>query len=386
MSPLLLRNLLRLTYGIPRRSEGVFNPALIRKVLLIRRNGIGDMICALPLIRNIRAAWPHVQLDILASEKNACVLDQPGLVNHIFLYHRGRGLFRNHYLNLPRLVRPIREQNYDLVIAIKGGFSSLLAVVAHATQIPWRLGYVPSRGHPLDFCFNLKIELPREREHQVESCLRFLEPLGIPKTSCDLSLKLLPEHEQYADQVLGQTSLVKGGFVLLNASSGRHESQWLAGSIAQTAVELERRFGLPMLLCGLPSDRELLREAQHQAPSHIRGTIESPGIHHFAALVSRSRFLMCGDGGAMHVAAAMKTPTFVLFSATDPAIWRPYGVPFAYVQRGRFVADIAASEVIEKIEIWLPTLSGNLNLELPSRDKRESSKIPSRRKSARHKK
>jgi len=356
---MLLRSALAMTYGIPRMVEGPFNSRHLRKVLLIRRNGIGDMICALPLIRNIRAAWPRVQLDILASKKNACILDQLDMVDHLFIYHRSKGLFRNHYLNLPRLIKPIREQNYDLVIAIKGGFSSLLAVIVHTTQIPWRLGYVPSRGHPLDFCFNLKIELPREREHQVESCLRFLEPLEIQKTSCDLSLKLLPEHGQYADQVLRQTSLVKDGFVLMNASSGRHESQWLAGSIARTAVELDRRFGLPMLLCGLPSDRELLREARRQASSHIRGTIEPPGIHHFAALVSRSRFLMCGDGGAMHVAAAMKTPTFVLFSATDPAIWHPYGVPFAYAQRGRFVADIAASEVIEKIETWLPTLSGN---------------------------
>ncbi|GEM_PF-1801613 len=359
MNSNLQQILLNLVYGSPPKGlkPENFDPNQIRKVLLIRRNGIGDMICALPLIRNLRAAWPHVQLDILASEKNACVLDHLNLVNRVFLYRRGKGLFRNHYLNLPRLMKPIQQEHYDLLIAIKAGFSSLLAVIAWATHVRWRLGYVPSRGHPLDFCFNLKIELPREREHQVESCLRFLKPLKIPRTSCDLSIGILPAHERYASEILEQTHLKKDGFVLFNVSAKRHESRWTPSAIAHTAQELEAQFQLPTLLCGIPKDHKFMHQAQRLSFSSIRTVVEPPSLHHFAALIGCSRFLMCGDGGPMHVAAAMKTPSFVLFSATDPQIWRPYHVPFAYVQHGRFVADITPAEVISKIQSWLPTLS-----------------------------
>lgn len=357
----LQRSLLNLAYGKPRSLSipAVFDPREIRRVLLIRRNGIGDMICALPLIRGLRAAWPHVQLDILAGERNACILDHLNLVDHIFLYSRGDGLLRNHYLNLPLLVAPIRRQGYDLVIAIKAGFSSLLGVIAYATRIPWRLGYVPSHGHRLDFCFNLKMELPVEREHQVESCLRFLQPLGITPTDCDLSLGLQPEHHAYAAQQLKQAGLDTQPFVLFNASARRHESRWTAEAIVRTAREMERRFQLPMVLCGTRSDHHFLAQIQRRADASIRLFVKPFTIHHFAALVGRSRFLMCGDGGPMHIAAAMKTPVFVLFSATDPRIWRPYGVPFACAQRGRLVAEITAEEVLAKIETWLPTLSGD---------------------------
>ncbi|MBI4027213.1 MAG: glycosyltransferase family 9 protein [Verrucomicrobia bacterium] len=356
MKSKIQHSLLALAYGAPRKPEGGFRPKKIRKLLVIRRNGIGDMICALPLLRNLHAAWPHVQLDVLASEKNACVLDNLGLANQVFLYRRGAGLFRNHYLNLRRLLKPVRQEDYDLVIAVKGGFSSLLAVIAYATRIPWRLGYVPSSGHSLDFCFNLKIELPREREHQVESCLRFLEPLGICKTACDLSLRLASAHEQYAEDVLQKAGVANGAFILFNVSSERCESRWTPAAVASTAVQLLNAHNLPMILCGLPRDREFLNATRRLAPSAIREAVEPPGIHHFAALVARSRFLMCGDGGPMHVAAAVRKPVFVLFSATDPQIWKPYGVPFAYSQKGRFVADIPASEVISKIQEWLPGL------------------------------
>ncbi len=356
MLPTLQRLLLTVAYGSPRKADGAFRSEQVRKLLLIRRNGIGDMICTLPLIRNIRAAWPKVQIDVLASESNACVLENLKLVDHIFLYRRGKGLLRNHYFNLPHVLRPIHEQSHDLMIAVKGGFSPLLGTVAFATRIPWRLGYVPSRGHPMDFCFNLKVELPVEREHQVESCLRFLKPLGIPQTSCDLSIHLDPAHVQFADEELKAAGVNAGKVVLFNISSERGESRWNSVAIAQTAQQLEKEFQLPMVVCGLARDREALKEAQRISAGAIRRAVEPPSIHHFAALAARSRFLVCGDGGPMHVGAAVGVPVFVLFSATDPQIWRPYGVPFACVQKGRFVTDLTPTEVVAKIRDWLPTL------------------------------
>jgi len=350
------QRLLRLVYGVPREARGPFRPEQIRKVLLVRRNGIGDMICALPLIRNIHAAWPHAQLDVVAGEKNACFLERLDAVHHTYVYRRGKGLFRNHYLNLPRFLEPIREQSYDLIIAVKAGFSSLLAVIAYASKIPWRLGYVPSRGHPMDFCFNLKVELPREREHQVESCLRFLEPIGITKVSRDVSIRLSSGHERYADEVLEKAGLAPRKFVLFNASSERPESRWKPEAIAQTALGLEKLFDLPTVLCGVPEDRGYLLAARHLGSSAIRTVVETPTILHFAALTGRSRFLMCGDGAPMHVAAAMKTPVFVLFSTTDPRIWGPVGVIFSHAQCRRTVDDIIPSDVLSKVGEWLPGL------------------------------
>jgi len=313
------------------------------------------MICILPLLRNIREAWPQVQLDVLASEKNAPILQGTGLADNIYIFPGGHALLRNRYLQIAKAVKPIQPKGYDLVIAVKGGFSPLLGILTYATHIPWRLGYVPTRGHPLDFCFNMQVQLPRQREHQVESCLRFLEPLGIPRTSCDLSFTLNAEHQEYAEHVLRKAQLEERSFVLFNASSDRHESRWTVEKIAATAVAIKNRFGLSTLVCGLKRDHHLLEKIEALAPSAVPTIAEPTSIHYFASLVQKARFLMCGDGGPMHVAAAMGTPVFVLFSATDPQIWRPYGVPFAYAHQGRLVADISSAEVIARIEEWLPT-------------------------------
>lgn len=353
------RVLLSLVYGTPSPVISPFDPSKIRKILVIRRNGFGDMICALPLLRNLKSAWPHAQIDILAGEKNGVVLDGLKLVHKIHRYTRGRGIFRNHYLHLHRVLSPIRAENYDLLIVVKAGFSPLLGVIAWATRIPWRLGYIPSRGHPLDFCLNLTINLPMEREHQVRSCMRLLQPLGIPPGPLDFSLHFTSDHHHRANELLNSAKLVEKRFAIFNLSSERYESRWLPEAAAQTALELEKRHHLRTLLCGLPQDRAFMEQIRKRAPSAIAWIAEPPSLHDFAALTQRARFLLCGDGGPMHVAAATSTPALVLFSATDPEIWKPLGIPFEFVQRSRFVADIPASEVLEKLMIWLPTLQAN---------------------------
>jgi len=170
-----LEALLGAAYGTPRR-EAAWPP---RKILLIRRNGIGDMICALPLVRRVRAGFPAARIDMLASERNAPILRDLGIVERVLVYRRGRGLLRNHYFNLGRFMRPVRAERYDLVVAITGAFSKLVAVITHATGVPRRVGFVPARGHALDFCYSDPVAQPAIREHQIERCLRLAEPLGI---------------------------------------------------------------------------------------------------------------------------------------------------------------------------------------------------------------
>ena len=341
-----LAPLLAAAYGRA-RERGVWPP---RRILLIRRNGIGDMICALPLVRRVRAGFPDARIDMLASERNAPILEHLALLDRVLVYRRGRGLLRNHYFNLRRFMHPLRDERYDLAIAIAGGFSKLLAVITYATGVPRRVGFVPARGHALDVGYSLPLAQPGVAEHQIVRCLRLAEPLDIPAVPVDVSYGLAAADERYARDTLAAQRLAPGRFVLYNASSSRPESSWTTAAVARTAAEIQRRHGLPTLVCGLPADAATL---QATGLPHV----VTPSVHQFGALVKAARFLMCSDGGAMHVAAAMRTPAFVLFASADPQTWRPWGVPFDYVRSGSRVADIAVEPVLERLAQWLPSFS-----------------------------
>ena len=349
MSHVIKKALLAAAYGAPRAATR-FDPARLRRILAIRRNGIGDMICALPTLRALRRTFPEARLDILASEANAEIALASGAVDEVFVYRRGAGIFRNHYFNLYRIMPAIRAREHELAIAISGGPSALLEAITYATRIPWRIGFVEegARSHA---CYNIPVHPARERQHQIESCLQLLEPLGAKPGTIDVSFALGEEHQGFAARVLAENGLSRGVYALYNVSSGRAQSRWRAERIAGTANALAAR-GLPLVLCGLAADMDLMRRIATLAGRPL-AALATPTVLHFAALVKGARFLMCGDGGPMHVAAAMGTPAFVLFASTDPALWRPWGVPFAYIRSGSTVDAIEVAAVLERLQKWL---------------------------------
>ena len=60
--------------------------------------------------------------------------------------------------------------------------------------------------------------------------------------------------------------------------------------------------------------------------------------------------LICSDGGAMHLAAALGKPIVCLFGDSDAARWRPWGVPYELLQKdSREVTDIGVDEVADAL-------------------------------------
>jgi ADP-heptose:LPS heptosyltransferase len=65
-----------------------------------------------------------------------------------------------------------------------------------------------------------------------------------------------------------------------------------------------------------------------------------------AALAQCDR-VICSDGGAMHLAAALGKPIVCLFGNSSAERWHPWGVRYELLQpASRNVADISVDEVL----------------------------------------
>jgi len=58
------------------------------------------------------------------------------------------------------------------------------------------------------------------------------------------------------------------------------------------------------------------------------------GVSELIALVAGARIFVGNDSGPAHVAAAAGRPCVVIFGATNPAQWRPWGVEHRVVETG----------------------------------------------------
>jgi ADP-heptose:LPS heptosyltransferase len=73
-------------------------------------------------------------------------------------------------------------------------------------------------------------------------------------------------------------------------------------------------------------------------------------LRDLAAALSLADTVICSDGGAMHVAAALGKPILCFFGDSDAVRWHPWGVPYRLLQPdSRDAADISLAAALQAV-------------------------------------
>ena len=91
------------------------------RILVIRRDNIGDLVCTTPVFRALRAHFPQARICALVNSYNVAVLDHNRDIDQVFAYtkakHRPPGKsILSVYFNRLRLVIQLRRLHFDYVI------------------------------------------------------------------------------------------------------------------------------------------------------------------------------------------------------------------------------------------------------------------------------
>jgi|WetSurMetagenome_2_1015567.scaffolds.fasta_scaffold04467_2 ADP-heptose:LPS heptosyltransferase len=295
----------------------------IGSILVIRMNRIGDMICALPLIKTLRAEFPNARITVLAESGNAEIARHEPYIDRVIVYKRPSGLFGSRIVNIKRA---LYGEDFDLAIGVKGGFSGFLALAAFLSGARYRIGYIARGKRLLNRCFNLPVEpLDFGSMSQVDACLNLLKPIGGRKEIKDISLNIPQDIVNKAAAFLNSVgSGRKSGLVIFNISNNRAESSWSGDKIVKLARYFADRYQYKSIIAGLPGHEDMA--------STICGQIGTGAFYYrtetimdFAAICSQCNVLVTGDGGASHVGAASGALVITLFGSASPTVWRPYG-------------------------------------------------------------
>ncbi|HEX8948596.1 MAG TPA: glycosyltransferase family 9 protein, partial [Dissulfurispiraceae bacterium] len=74
-------------------------------------------------------------------------------------------------------------------------------------------------------------------------------------------------------------------------------------------------------------------------------------LRELISALSIADLVVCGDGGAMHIAAALGKPIVTMWGSTNPDRWRPWRTPHAILQtESRRAEDISAGTVFNAVE------------------------------------
>lgn len=314
-------------------------PVTFRRILVIRRDNIGDLLCTTPLLTALRSRYPAADIAVLANSYNAPVLAGNPDIDRVYAYTKAkhaRGARMVSWWREWSVYRGLRAARFDLVIHANPSVHPRTGRLVRYLGAPYRIGVDDGHGS-----YNLAIEpgaVPRA--HHVEQVYALLAPLGI--TGRPGPLTLVPD----AAPVRRADGPVAG----VHLSSRKPCNRWPLSnyrglidrlSAADVAIKLfwapgsrdDRRH---------PGDDELADElCRHHSAIEPVPTRSLPELIRGLA---GTDLVVCPDGGALHIAAALGLPVVALFGCTDSATWGPWGVDHIVLE-GRGQAErIAAAD------------------------------------------
>ena len=329
------------------------------RILVIRRDNIGDLVCTTPLLSALREHCPDGHIAALVNTYNRAVLDRNPDVDAVYAYEKGkhRGASRSIasvYVDRVRLVLALRRQNFDYAILATPGFAAHSLRLALLAGAQHTIGYAePGRVHR-----RLDIGLPYDggsKGHEVERVFGLLEGLGIK--GAPGAARVFPdpalrgEAERALARLGGRTPVVA-----VHLSARRKNQQWPAGKFAALIRAISEKHHARILLLWAPGDpgnpthpgdddkaRAVLDACRGLAllPWPTR---ELPGL---IAALAASDYVVCVDGGAMHLAAALQKSILCFFGDSPPERWRPWMAPYELLRPpSRDLGDLSVEDAL----------------------------------------
>ncbi|HVO90838.1 MAG TPA: glycosyltransferase family 9 protein [Casimicrobiaceae bacterium] len=337
------------------------------RVLLIKRDKLGDLLLTTPLLAHVRATRPDIELHLLANDYNAWVVrDHPALAK-LWVYprvrHRGRVRIGAAIAQVP-LWLALRRQHFAAAIAMGGDESHRAIKRAIATGAAEVIAYAADAAaygrrltHPLP--------VP-QTGHEVDRMAALLAPLGIAPPAQWAAPTYVPAEsaQRFAFAWLSERGLAWQRYAVIGIGARRAKKQPGTDQLERWARWLEREHALRTVFMWTPGAREAPGypgDDDIAAPLLARGL---PFVSPFRGPVAEALGLIHGartsifpDSGLMHFAAA--SPGGVLGLFADPADsapasrWAPLGPRARYLEAERSVRELEDEQVFAEVEMLL---------------------------------
>ncbi len=309
----------------------------VRRIVVTRLRFLGDVVLSTPLLSALRAVAPTARIDYITDARFAPVLEHHPDVDVVHPMDPRAGI-----VSTWRLAQRVRRADwwFDL-------FGNPRSAMLTAMARP-RYSVGPARGLR-SRVFHERRARPEGDRSAILHHLDKLRPVLGPRYStldlADISLVVTPdERARVLAQVLGDE--VPG--VLLHPGSKWPDKAWPAARWVELAASLREAGVGPMWLVTPPGEEAMADSVARQAGAGLRRLPLLP-LRDLMAVVALSRAYVGNDGGILHCAVALRTPSVGLFGPTDPDIWFPYEKtgPFRVIHNDVAFDDPRRSRLVE---------------------------------------
>lgn len=285
----------------------------VKKILVIKFGGIGDILLSTPVLPNLKNYFPEAEINFLTVRHSRDILIDNPYLTRAFTYDRTED-------KSWCLLKNIRSQKYDLVIDLY--CNPRTALITFVSGARYRFGYT-FRGRK--YAYNIKAEGRGGKVHIVEFNLDALRQMDIPITSKELYLSTNIVHKEFSDDFFNKNNLNSEFVIGISLTGGWEAKRYKVPDYIDLIKRISSVYDAKFLLFG-GNERELAdcNSIKEAVPDRTFISPFSP-IKYLASMISRCSMVIGNDSGPLHISAAMKVPTLGIYGPTNSALAKPYG-------------------------------------------------------------
>lgn len=276
------------------------------RILVVKLNHLGDTLLMTPALRLLRQRFPGAWIDVVVRAGCEAVLEgNPDLSQVITVpgWRAALTVLRRRYAYAFDLSNSDRAK---LLVLLSG--ATVRGINARYNVHGWRREV-----------FNRHSFFDWPRQHQVLRDFRTVaDVIGAPEAVpgplvLDTAVQVETPPPPYA---------------VIHPTSRWTYKQWLPGRWAAVADRLAQRHGLRVVFSHGPGENV---DAILQACSVKHQVARPDSLRHLGLLIRRARLFLGVDTVAMHIAAAVQTPSVALFGPSSEWSWHPWQAPHRLV-------------------------------------------------------
>lgn len=295
--------------------------AVLQRIAVFRALQLGDLLCAAPALRALRAAHPRARITLIGLPwAREFVARFAPYLDDFIAFPGAPGLLERtatpaEYAEFAARARAAR---FDFALQLHGSGRYSNAVVANLGARDY------AAFHPMNVTCpdRTRFLAYPEDEPEIRRLLRLLEFLGVTARDEALEFPIAADEWRSAAAIRARFGLQPGYYACLHPGARAAARRWRAERFARVADRLAAK-GLRVAVTGTAQESALaaaIVKAMHAPCVDLTGQT-SIGV--LAALLTGAKLLVCNDTGISHVAAALRVPSVVIYLGSSPERWAP---------------------------------------------------------------
>jgi ADP-heptose:LPS heptosyltransferase len=293
--------------------------SVIKRVLILRNDKIGDMIVTTPLFRELKKNYPNLVIDVVASSANKDIIRHNPHINEVIVWDK-KGI-----ANDVEQIRKIRKNNYDVIFNTLNIFSLPFLMRIKLLGAKYLIGfniekYQTNTKHL--GMFDYTVDCVRNR-HILESYFSAFENFGLKQIDYRYELFGVEMHAAKTRAFLDGIGGHYKGLVCFNYQGSCSTRTINKADAVQFCRELSDKYGdSAVIVIYPPSDKALAGEIVDAVNQrNVFLSFETEHILELASLIRECDVVISPDTSVIHLASVYNKKILGFYINSDNYKW-----------------------------------------------------------------